>query len=85
MNMEYEYKPTILELANNIQFNIEEEAKAIENYNNLLAMAEKMLLSPSVRDELQSIIYEIIGDELNHQTKLKNLYSLITSIKESKD
>ena len=37
------------------------------------------------KEKFESEIYEIIGDELNHQERLKMLYSLITGIKENKD
>ena len=49
----------------------------LEIYQNLLSKAQK--------ETIESEVYEIIGDELNHQDRLKSLYSLVTSIKEQKD
>lgn len=73
------------DIANLLQFNEEEEAKAIKNYNNLLAAVEKSELSRDHKNFIQQKVYEIVGDELNHQDVLKTLYTAITGIKENKD
>lgn len=73
------------DIANLIEFNDKEEANAIVNYNELLEAVKHSDLSKSQKDRIESEIYEIIGDELNHQERLKMLYSLITGIKENKD
>ena len=79
------FKRTKLEIANLIEFNDKEEANAITNYNELLTAVNNSDLTNTQKERVQSEIYEIIGDELNHQERLKMLYSLITGIKENKD
>lgn len=83
--MECSNKRTKMEIANLVEFNDKEEANAIINYNNLLTAVKDSDLSKSQKEKFESEIYEIIGDELNHQERLKMLYSLATSIKENKD
>lgn len=83
--MEFSNKRTKLEIANLVEFNDKEEANAIINYNALLEAVRNSDLSKSQKDRFESEIYEIIGDELNHQERLKMLYSLVTGIKEQKD
>lgn len=73
------------DIANLIEFNDKEEANAIINYNELIEAVKHSDLSKSQKEKIESEIYEIIGDELNHQERLKMLYSLITGIKENKD
>ena len=84
-NLKCEFKKTKMDIANLIQFNDKEEANAIINYNDLLTAARNSDLSKAQMERLEAEIYEIIGDELNHQERLKMLYSLITSIKEQED
>ena len=74
-----------MEIANLVEFNDKEEANAIINYNELLTAVKNSDLTKSQKEKFESEIYEIIGDELNHQERLKMLYSLITGIKENKD
>lgn len=83
--MECSTKRTKMEIANLVEFNDKEEANAIINYNELLTAVKNSELSKSQKEKFESEIYEIIGDELNHQERLKMLYSLITGIKENKD
>ena len=83
--MECSTKKTKMEIADLVEFNDKEEANAIINYNELLTAVKNSDLTKSQRDRFESEIYEIIGDELNHQERLKMLYSLITDIKESKE
>ena len=83
--MECLTKRTKMEIANLVEFNDKEEANAIINYNELLTAVKNSDLTKPQRERLESEIYEIIGDELNHQERLKMLYSLITDIKESKE
>ena len=78
-------KRTQMEIANLIEFNDKEEANAIINYNDLLTAVRNSDLSKNKVEKIESEIYEIIGDELNHQERLKMLYSLVTSIKQQKD
>lgn len=72
-------------IANLIEFNDKEEANAIVNYNELLEAVNNSDLPKSQKEVIENEIYEIIGDELNHQERLKMLYSLVTGIKENKE
>ena len=83
--MECSTGKTKMEIANLVEFNDKEEANAIINYNELLTAVKNSDLTKSQKERFESEIYEIIGDELNHQERLKMLYSLITGIKESKE
>ena len=84
-DLKCEFKRTKMDIANLIQFNDKEEANAIINYNDLLTATKNSDLSKAQMERLEAEIYEIIGDELNHQERLKMLYSLITGVKEQKD
>lgn len=83
--MECSTKKTKMEIADLVEFNDKEEANAIINYNELLTAVKNSDLTKSQKERFESEIYEIIGDELNHQERLKMLYSLITGIKESEE
>ena len=83
--MECSTKKTKMEIADLVEFNDKEEANAIINYNELLTAVKNSDLTKSQKERFESEIYEIIGDELNHQERLKMLYSLITDIKESEE
>jgi len=83
--MDKEIKRTATEIANLIEDNDKDEANAIISYNFLLEALKQSDLSKSKKEIIESKIYEIIGDELNHQDVLKSLYSLVTEIKENKD
>lgn len=72
-------------VATDVQQNVVAEADAIEKYNHLLELVADSDIPQNKKEVIRSNIYEIIGDELNHQTRLKELYTLITGIKESKD
>lgn len=74
-----------MDIATEIQLNIQAEATAIEDYNRLLENLRASNLPKSQKDFAESEIYEIIGDELNHQERLRLLYSAISGIKENKD
>lgn len=80
-----EVKRNKMDIANLIEFNDKEEANAIVNYNELLEATKNSDLPKSKKEIIESEIYEIIGDELNHQDRLKMLYSVVTDIKENKD
>ena len=83
--MECSTKKTKMEIADLVEFNDKEEANAIINYNELLTAVKNSDLTKSQKERFESEIYEIIGDELNHQERLKMLYSLITGIKENEE
>lgn len=75
----------ILEIAKEIEFNAKAEAQAVYDYTELL----KKLAESEIDEEQKEIalknISEIIADELNHQGKLKELYSYFTDIMANKD
>ena len=73
----------MLEFARELQYNIKQEAQATEDYTNLLMTLEKSNL-PN-KDEIKSVINEIISDELNHNEKLNAVYTAITGIKPNID
>lgn len=73
------------QIANLIQENMRDEADAIMSYTHFLEALSSSDIIGNKRDKIESEIYEIIGDELNHQDRLKMLYSLVTNIKEAKD
>jgi rubrerythrin len=83
--MECSTKRNKMDIANLIEFNDKEEANAIINYNELLSAVKNSELTKSQQEIIESEIYEVIGDELNHQKRLKMLYTLVTGIKEQKD
>lgn len=79
------YVPTEDDVAIDLQYNITAEADAIEKYNHLIKLIQDSKLPASKKEVIYSNIYEIIGDELNHQERLSSLYTLVTGIKASKD
>ena len=78
-------KRSKMDIADLIEQNDKDEADAIISYNYLLEALKDSDLSKNKKETIESEIYEIIGDELNHQERLKMLYSLVTEIKENKD
>ena len=83
--MEEMIKVGKLDIANIIEDNIKAEADAITDYNNFLQCLKNSNLSKTQKEAIEKEIYEIIGDELNHQERLKMLYTMVTSIKENKE
>lgn len=77
--MDY-YKIAVL-----VQENNEDEAEAIKGYTNFLESLDESNIEEIDKTFIKSIIDEIIGDELNHQSRLKELYEMLTEIKEIKD
>ena len=65
-----------LELAKEIEFNEKAEAQAILDYTEFL---RKLDILPNIdgldKEFIKDTISEIISDELNHQEKLKMLYT----------
>lgn len=81
-----EVKITAIDMATELQYNIKAEANAITDYNRLLDMVNKAEdIKGDQKLAIIGAVYEIIGDELNHQNVLENLYSLITGIKAKTD
>ena len=72
-------------IAIEIQDNIQAEARAVIDYNILLKHVRESDLPKTQVDFIEAEVYEIIGDELNHQERLKTLYSAISGIKANKD
>lgn len=83
--LEEEYKPCAKEIGNLLQENTKAEADAVMDYTHFLEELAHSDLDKKKKEKIQSEIYEIIGDELNHQERLKMLYSLVTDIKQAKD
>lgn len=83
--IEKEYKPDKICVATLVEENEIAEADAVIKYNRFLEVLAKSDISKSKKEIIESVIYEIIGDELNHQDRLKSLYTLITGIKEAED
>lgn len=73
------------DIAIEIQDNIQAEAKAVIDYNILLKHVRESELPKTQVDFIEAEVYEIIGDELNHQERLKTLYSAISGIKANKN
>lgn len=74
-----------MDIADLIEQNDKDEADAIISYNYLLEAVKQSDLSKGKKEAIENEVYEIIGDELNHQERLKMLYSLVTEIKANKD
>lgn len=83
--LEKEEKKDKFCIANLIEYNKKAEADAITDYNNFLKALKDSDLPKNQKEVIESHIYEIIGDELNHQEVLKILYTLVTGIKEKED
>lgn len=75
----------ILQVANEMQINIQAEGDAIEKYGIALRVVNDSNLDQNSKDEIYEEIIEIIGDEMNHIDKLKKLYTLLTGIEPNKD
>lgn len=63
--------------------NINEESNAIVKYLNLLHELEESELEED-KKEIESVIKEIISDELNHISLLKDLFERLSEIEEAK-
>ena len=74
-----------MDIADLIEQNDKDEANAIISYNYLLEAVKQSDLSKGKKEAIENEVYEIIGYELNHQERLKMLYSLVTDIKANKD
>ena len=75
-----------LELAKEIEFNEKAEAQAILDYTEFLRKLDNLTNIDGLdKESIKDTISEIISDELNHQEKLKMLYTMLTSIKANKD
>lgn len=75
----------ILEIAKKIQENMREEAQAIVDYTELLKHVKESQFDKEIQKAVEATIKEIVSDELNHEMKLRILYSALTEIKPNKD
>lgn len=75
----------LLEIAKKIQDNNKDEAVAIAGYTELLRDIYNTEIDVEYKEKCNDFIQEIIADELNHQKKLQELYSMLTSIEPNKD
>ncbi len=74
----------ILEIAKAIQENNKDEAIAIVGYTELLKAVFSSNLAAVDKQKCNDSIQEIISDELNHQQKLQELYTMLTGIEINK-
>lgn len=74
-----------LEIAKEIEFNAEAEAKAVLDYTELLNSVARAGMTDEDKKEIIDAISEIISDELNHQEKLRTLYTALTGIEANKN
>lgn len=74
----------ILEIAKEIQENNKDEAIAIAGYTELLKSIYSSNLDVVDKQKCNDFIQEIISDELNHQQKLQELYTMLTGIEVNK-
>lgn len=72
-------------IAKMVQFNNKAEAQAIEDYSDFLKSVVESELDESFKNYIVSVISEIIGDELNHQEKLQEIYTALTNIEPNKE
>lgn len=77
--------PTEYLIAKFVQFNNKAEAQAIEDYTDFLKHVSESDLSDDYKTYIKNVINEIISDELNHQEKLQQVYTILTNIEPNKN
>jgi bacterioferritin (cytochrome b1) len=82
---EREYGNDPIDVTDAVQQNIQEESRAIINYNTLLKSALASDMPDDVKREFKREIAEIVADELNHIDRLKDIYTYITGIVTAKE
>lgn len=75
----------ILEIARKIQENNKDEAVAIAGYTALLKDIYNSNLEIEDKQKCNDFIQEIISDELNHQERLQELFTMLTGIEINKN
>ena len=75
----------ILEIAKYVQFNAEAEAKAVFDYTEMIKFVVASDIEEETKKKVVDIISELIADELNHETKLHELYTSLVGIEQNKD
>lgn len=76
---------TKLDIARYSAMNDKDEADAISKYTDFISKIQVSELSDADKSEIIAVIEEIIADELNHQTRLEEIYTYLTGIVENKD
>lgn len=76
---------TKLDIARYSAMNNKDEADAISKYTDFISKIQVSELSDADKSEIIAVIEEIIADELNHQTRLEEIYTYLTGIVENKD
>lgn len=74
-----------LDIARYASMNNKDEADAISKYTDFINKIEVSELSDAEKSEIIAVVEEIIADELNHQTRLEEIYTYLTGIKENKE
>ena len=77
-------KPDKTDISIEIQHNIQAEAQAVVDYNLLIDRVNESDLPTAQKEFIRAEVYEIIGDELNHQRRLELIYSAVSGIKANK-
>lgn len=75
----------ILELAKETEYNAKEEAQAVYDYTEMLNKVVKSEIDEETKNTIKDVISEIISDELNHEMKLRELYTFLTGIETNKE
>lgn len=75
----------IFEISKGVEFNEKAEAQAVYDYSEFLRSVMESDIDDTDKKYIESVITEIISDELNHQQKLHALYTSLTGIKANKD
>ena len=73
----------ILELAKLVQFNAKAEAQAVLDYTEMIRNVIESDIADDIKSAVLQTIEEIIADELNHETKLHELYTYLTGIEQN--
>jgi len=75
----------IYEIAKLMEFNSQSEAKAVLDYTEMLKVTLMSSLEEADKKIIEETLKELIADELNHQEKLKMLYTMLTGIEPNKN
>lgn len=75
----------ILEIAKFVQFNAEAEAKAVFDYTDMIKFVAESDIEEETKKKVIATISEIVADELNHQTRLHELYTSLVGIEQNED
>lgn len=75
----------IFEISKGVEYNEKAEAQAVYDYSEFLRFVLESEIEETDKKYIESVITEIISDELNHQQKLHALYTSLTGITANKD